>query len=152
MIPAGKTTGSLQVKIIGDLLRESNERFKINFNDPLNVLLSADPNSRVMIIDNDKGNPNNATTRAEQAPIKEESWKIPNVVRRNQVWTIPQIGNYENEVLIMNIQGQVVNRFINYRNQTSVGHVSVGLYFYRIRIMENPGQYRYYSGRLLITE
>ena len=152
VIPAGKISGSLQVRIIGDVLRESNERFKINFSDPVNVLLPADPNCRVMIIDNDKGNPNNATTRTAQTPVKEESWKIPNVVRRNQVWTIPQIGNYENEVLIMNIQGQVVNRFTNYRNQTAIGNLSVGLYFYRIRIMENPGQYKHYSGRLLITE
>jgi hypothetical protein len=57
-IPAGKTTSSLQVKVIGDVLRESNERFKINFSDAVNVLLPADPNSHVMIIDDDKGKPN----------------------------------------------------------------------------------------------
>ena len=152
IIPPGSSSGTIQVKIIGDLLRESNERFWLIFTNPVNVVLPDDPRSRIMIIDNDKGKQNGATTRAEQTPIKEESWKIPNVARRNQPWIIPLIGNYENEVLIMNVQGQIVNRFINYRNQTSVGNISVGVYFYRIRIMENPGQYKYYSGRLLITE
>jgi hypothetical protein len=47
--------------VIGDVLRESNERFKINFSDPVNVLLPADPNSHVMIIDDDKGKPNSAS-------------------------------------------------------------------------------------------
>ena len=106
-----------------------------------------------MIIDNDKGkNDNNATARTDQVPVKEEIFKIPTVTKRNQVWVIPQIGNYENEVLIVNVQGQVVNRFVNYHNQTALGNVSTGLYFYRIRIMESPGQYKYYSGRLMITE
>jgi len=151
MIPVGKTSGSLQVKIIGDLLRESNERFKINFSDPANVLLPADPNSRVMIIDDDKGKPNSASPNKE-VMTEAATFKIPTVARRNTVWMIPQIGNYENEVLIVNVQGQVVSRFVNYHNQSALGNVSTGLYFYRIRIMENPGQYKYYAGRLLITE
>jgi len=65
---------------------------------------------------------------------------------------IPQISNYENEVMILNVQGQVVNRFINYKNQTAVGNVASGLYFYRIQIKETGGQFKYYTGRLLITE
>lgn len=150
-IPAGKTSGSLQVKIIGDLWRESNERFRINFSDPLNVLLPADPNSTVMIIDDDKGKHNaavpNYDVTAEVAPFK-----IPTIVKRGTVWMIPQISNYENEVLILNVQGQVVSRFINYKNQNSVGSVATGLYFYQIRIRESDGQYKYYSGRLFITE
>jgi hypothetical protein len=150
-IPAGKTSASLQVKVIGDISRESNERFKINFSDPENVLLPADPNSHVMIIDDDKGKPNSASP-GQDAMAEVSSFKIPTVVKRGTVWMIPQISNYENEVLILNVQGQVVNRFINYKNQTPVGNVATGLYFYQLRIKENDGQYKYYSGRLLITE
>jgi hypothetical protein len=150
-IPIGKTSGSLQIKIIGDILRESNERFKINFSEPVNVLLPADPNSRVMIIDDDKGKPNSASPNKD-VMTESATFKIPTVAKRNTVWMIPQIGNYENEVLIVNVQGQLVSRFVNYHNQTALGNVSTGLYFYRIRVMENPGQYKYYSGRLLITE
>ncbi|HJS53104.1 MAG TPA: MopE-related protein, partial [Chitinophagaceae bacterium] len=154
VIPAGTLSGSIQVRIIGDLLRESNERFIINFTNPVNAVLNDDSYSRIMIIDNDKGknDNNNNAARADQVPLKEEIFKIPTVTRRNQVWVISQIGNYENEVLIVNVQGRLVSRFVNYHNQTPLGNVSTGLYFYRIRIMENPGQYKYYSGRLLITE
>jgi hypothetical protein len=151
VIPAGKTSGSLQVRIIGDLLRESNERFKINFSEPVNVILPADPNSRVMIIDDDKGKSNSASPNKDLM-TETVPFKIPTVVKRNTVWMIPQIGNYENEVLILNVQGQIVNKLINYKNQTPVGNVAAGLYFYRIRITERDGQNRYYSGRLLITE
>ena len=105
-----------------------------------------------MIIDNDKGKVTNTTANNDHSPVKEEIFKIPTVTKRNQVWVIPQIGNYENEVLIVNVQGQVVSRFVNYHNQSALGNVSAGIYFYRIRIMESPGQYKYYSGRLLITE
>ena len=150
-IPAGAVSGSIQVRIIGDLLSEHNESFWINFSNPVNVLLGGDPRTRIMIIDDDKGKSSiaahNAEVMKEQVPLK-----IPTVTKRNQVWMIPQIGNYENEVLIMNVQGQVINRFINYKNQTSVGNVATGLYFYRIRITESSGQHRFYSGRLLITE
>jgi len=151
LIPPGKQSGSLQVKIMGDLLRESNERFKINFSDAVNVLLPADPDSRVMIIDDDKGKPNSASPNND-VMTEAATFKIPTVAKRNTVWMIPQISNYENEVLIMNVQGQVVSRFINYKNQTSVGNVATGLYFYRIQITESSGQHKYYSGRLLITE
>jgi len=151
LIPAGKLSASLQVKIIGDVLRESNERFKINFTDPVNVLLPSDPNSHVMIIDDDKGKPNSASPNGD-AMTEVTPFKIPTVIKRGTVWMIPQISNYENEVMILNVQGQIVNRFINYKNQTAVGNVASGLYFYRIQIKESSGQLKYYTGRLLITE
>jgi hypothetical protein len=154
IIPPGSSSATIQIKIIGDLLNESNERFWLNFSNPVNVVFPNDPRSRFMIIDNDKGKGkgNNTIANNDQTPIREEIFKIPTVTKRNHVWVIPQIGNYENEVLIVNVQGQVVSRFVNYHNQTAVGNVSTGLYFYRIRIMESPGKYKYYSGRLLITE
>ncbi len=65
---------------------------------------------------------------------------------------IPQIGMYENEILIMNAQGQSVTRFVNYQNHKALSNVAAGLYFYRIRIVDGRGQVKYYSGRLLITE
>ncbi len=152
IIPPGSSSATIQVKVIGDLLKESNERFWLNFTSPVNVVLPDDPHCRIMIIDNDKGKVITTAANNTQVPVKEETFKIPTVTKRNHVWVIPQIGNYENEVLIVNVQGQVVSRFVNYHNQTALGNVSTGLYFYRIRIMESPGQYKYHSGRLLITE
>jgi hypothetical protein len=152
IIPPGSSLATIQLKIIGDLLKESNERFWLNFTNPINVVLPSDSRCRIMIIDNDKGKVITTAANNDQAPAREEIFKIPTVTKRSQVWVIPQIGNYENEVLIVNVQGQVVSRFVNYHNQIALGNVSTGLYFYRIRIMESPGQYKYYSGRLLITE
>ena len=150
-IPVGAMAGSVQVRIIGDLLSEHNESFWINFNNPVNVALSDDPRARIMIIDDDKGKPTSAAGNNEKV-MEQVPLKIPTVAKRNQIWMIPQIGNYENEVLILNMQGQVVGRFNNYKNQISVGNMASGLYVYRIRITETSGQYKYYSGRLLITE
>ena len=104
-----------------------------------------------MIIDDEKGKPNSASPNKD-AMTETVPFKIPTVVKRNSVWMIPQIGNFENEVLILNVQGQIVSKWINYKNQTPVGNVATGLYFYRIRITEGGGQSRYYSGGLLITE
>ena len=150
-IPVGSVSGTVQVRIIGDLLSEHNESFWINFSNPVNAELGSDPRARIMIIDDDKGKPNSAAPNNEVL-MEQGIFKIPTVVRRNQVWMIPQIGNYENEVLISNMQGQIVGRFLNYKNQSGIGNLATGLYFYRIRISEGNGQYKYYSGRLLVTE
>jgi hypothetical protein len=74
------------------------------------------------------------------------------VARRNQVWFIPLIGQYENEVIVMNAQGQVVRRMINYKNQVPLNNFSTGIYFYQIRVKEKNGQSRLYTGKLFISE
>jgi hypothetical protein len=125
---------------MGDLVKESNERFDVNFSNPVNIALPSDPRSKVMIIDDDKGKINNT------------SLTIPTVARRNQVWTIPEIGLYQNEVVLVDAQGQVVSSVVNYQNNRSIPNVAVGLYFYRIRVVDGGGQVKYYSGRLMITE
>jgi hypothetical protein len=65
---------------------------------------------------------------------------------------IPQIENYENEILIVSIQGQVVRKLVNYKNQTAIGNVAAGIYFYRIRLKGKNGPDKFFTGRLLITE
>ena len=82
----------------------------------------------------------------------QESLKIPTVARRNQVWFIPLIGSYENEVFVMNAQGQVVSRMINYKNQVPLSNLTTGIYFYRIRIKEENGERKEYVGKLFISE
>lgn len=149
-IPAGSKSATLQLRIIGDLLNESNEGFWINFNNLVNVVAGNVAQSRIMIIDDDKKT--NKSGRMDNLPETGESLTIPSVLRRTQVWVIPQIGNYENEVLILDAQGTLVSRFINYRNQASFGKLAAGMYFYRIRIKQTKGGDKYYTGRLLITD
>jgi Calx-beta domain/Putative metal-binding motif len=152
VIPAGSSSASIQLRIIGDLLKEGNERFTLRFSNPVNVVLPADPRSEIMIIDNDRLKIINGVTRLDKTEIEEQLLKIPSVTRRNEIWMIPQIGMYKNEVVIMNAQGQPVNRFVNYQNHAALSNVAAGLYFYSIRLVDDSGQVKYYSGRLLITE
>src|SRR6185503_9759062 len=79
IIPPGSSSATIQVKVIGDLLKESNERFWVNFSNPVNVILPSDPRCRIMIIDNDKGRVTTTAGNNEQVPIKEEIFKIPTV-------------------------------------------------------------------------
>ena len=151
-IPPGAVSGIVQVRILGDFLQENNESFWINFSNPINVVIGKDPRGRIMIIDDDKGKGNDPTTRVNQDLAQEEMFRIPSVAKRNQVWMIPQIENYENEVLIVSIQGQVMSKLINYKNQTAIGNVAAGIYFYRIRLKGKTGQDKFFTGRLLITE
>jgi len=155
-IPVGSSSGTVQLKIVGDLLKESNERFLLNFTDPVNVVISGEPHSQIMIIDDDKGKINTNYINISPVVIQrqriEELLRIPSVTRRNQVWTIPSIEGYQNEVLILNTQGLLVRRFVNYTNHASIGNEAAGIYFYQIRILDGGGQVKYYSGRLLISE
>jgi hypothetical protein len=151
VIPAGSISGMIEVRIIGDVLAEHNERFWLQFSNPVNVTLTDDPRSRIMIIDDDKGKPQ-TTNQIEKNNNEHESLKIPTVARRNQVWFIPLISNYENEVLVMNAQGQVLSRMVNYKNQVPLTNFSTGIYFYHIRIKEKNGQSRLYTGKLFISE
>ena len=150
-IPVGAISGVVQLRVIGDLLGEGNESFWLGFSNPINVVLGADPRTRIMIIDDDKGKPNSSSPNNE-VMTEAAPFKIPTVVKRGTIWMIPQIGNYENEVLIMNIQGQVVTRIVNYNNHVPIGNIASGIYVYKIRLKDDSSQYKFYSGRLLVTE
>jgi hypothetical protein len=151
IIPVGATSGIIRVSIKGDLIRENNERFWLNFSNPVNVLIDGDGRSRIMIIDDDKGKPN---VRAENDTQREQlpGLNIPNVVSRNHIWAITGISEMSNEVTIMNVQGQVIFRANNYKNNIPVGNVSLGLYVYQIRVMEKDKAVKFYRGKLLVTE
>ena len=150
-IPVGATSGIVSVSIIGDRLRENNERFWLNFSNPTNVIVDGDGQSRIMIIDDDKGKPN---VRPEPGTHREQlrGLNIPNIVPRNHIWNIPEISELQNEVIIMNMQGQVVFRANNYKNNIPIGNYSTGLYVYQIRVVEKDKTVKFYTGKLLVTE
>lgn len=137
---AGSSSATIQLKIIGDVFKEGNERFILRFSKASGLLLNGDSLSHVMIIDDDHN--------IKKLP----SLTVPNMVGRNHIWNIPGIDNFENEVLIMDGNGQLIRRFINYHNQTPVGNLAIGLYFYRITLKEDNGELKTYTGRLLVTE
>lgn len=151
-IPAGAIHGIVQIRIIGDTYRESNERFWLQFSNPINVNIASTAQCQVMIIDDDKRIRNSSIAGIEKMPDEDLSLKIPSVTRRNHVWVIPEIERYENEVLVIDAQGQLVSRFVNYRNHTPLGNFATGLYFYQVQVVDETGRKKYYKGRLLITE
>ena len=151
IIPAGASSGIIRVGIIGDRLRESNERFHLNFSNPINVILG-DAQSRIMILDDDKGNKNQKAGMEDILTEAQPVFKIPNIVRRNNVWTIPGIERMENEVMVVNAMGQLIFKASNYKNSVSIGNVATGIYFYQIKVTEKDNSIKYYTGRLLITE
>ena len=79
-------------------------------------------------------------------------FKIPNMVTRNNVWTIPGIERIENELIVVNTMGQLIFKASNYKNSVSIGNVATGIYFYQIKVIEKDNVVKYYTGRLLITE
>jgi len=85
-IPVGATSGIVHVNIIGDVIKESNEHFYLNFSNPVNVVIDGDPRSRIMIIDDDKSRNNNITTsRSVDSGLPESTNEIPNITKRNHV-------------------------------------------------------------------
>jgi hypothetical protein len=52
----------------------------------------------------------------------------------------------------MDAQGQRANKFVNYRNQTSIGGLTPGLYFYKIHVKYKDGASRDFTGRLLVVD
>jgi len=150
-IPAGGMSAEIQIRVLGDMIRESNERFWLHFSDPVNVAIGTGQ-SKVMIIDDDKGGGPAMMRRDQAHEADASSMNIPSTAHRNQVWVIPSIESYENEILIMNAQGQVLSRFVHYHNHVPLKNLPVGLYFYRIRVKGKDGRPSYWSGRLLIME
>ncbi len=154
IIPAGASSGIVQVGVIGDILRESNERFRLNFTIPINVVIEGDPYSRIMIIDDDKGGNNTRISNRLEMPEAEigQLLKIPNIVRRNQIWNIPAKMTIDNEIVIFNMQGKIIFKVKNYRNNVPLPNVNSGIYFYQLMCRNEKGEMIRRNGKLFITE
>ena len=152
ILPAGATSGTVQVGIIGDGTRENNERFRINFTNPINVVIVGDPFSRIMIIDDDKGRPIVEAAKGENNGEIAQQVSIPNIVKRNQVWNLPSLMLTDNTLVIADRHGKIIFAANNYRNNTSVPNVSSGIYFYQVIYRNEKGQIIRCTGKLFITE
>jgi hypothetical protein len=131
-IPAGASSGIIRVTIIGDRLRESNERFWLNFSNPVNVIIGGAQRSRIMIIDDDRGKPAMVITRLQQ-------WKAP-------VYT-----DKLDEIVIYDQNGSPVYKATNANNNFSLGQLSAGTYYYIIKVKDNINKVvREYRGVLVI--
>ncbi|HSK13312.1 MAG TPA: MopE-related protein, partial [Phnomibacter sp.] len=149
IIPQGASAGTVPVGIIGDVIKESNERFRLNFTNLINVIINGDPYSRIMIQDDDK---TKMKMPAFVTDGNEPQLIIPNIVRRNQVWYIPNISSYKNEVMIVNAEGRAVFKTANYANNLPVGNLAFGIYYYRIILSGDDNQKRVLTGKLMVMD
>ena len=133
IIPAGASSGIIRISIIGDQLREHNERFRINFSNPVNVLVIGDLYSRVMIIDNDKGKPATLLTRSQSLRI-------------------PVYANKLDEVVIYNQQGFCLYRAVNVNNNISLNKLSAATYYYVVKAKDKSGLLQEYKGMVIIMD
>ena len=131
IIPVGATSGIIHVSIIGDRLRESNERFWLNFSNPVNVLIEREGQSRIMIIDDDKG-------------------KAGTIITRTQPWIVPLVAKKLDEIMIFSQQGVPVYKAVNINNNISLGRLSAGSYYYVVKAKDENGTIREYQGVLVI--
>ncbi|MBP6686531.1 MAG: hypothetical protein KA160_01630, partial [Lacibacter sp.] len=131
IIPAGASSGIIRVTVIGDLQRENNERFYLNFSNLVNVTIIGDPHSRVMIIDDDKG-------------------RLATVLTRGQQLRIPIYADKLSEVVIFNQQGMPILRAANINNNISVNKLSAGIYYFLVRAKDQDNIVQEYSGTIII--
>ncbi len=132
IIPVGASSGIIRVTIKGDIIRENNERFHLVFSNPINVTVSGDPFSRVMIIDDDKG-------------------KLMTLVRRNEQWRVPVPADQLEEIVLFNKNGLPVIKKGNTSNSINLSRLASGVYYYQVSArLDNKATM--YSGMLLIVD
>jgi hypothetical protein len=133
IIPAGGTSGVVRVSIIGDRVREQNERFWLNFSNPINVIIAGDRQSRIMIIDDDKG-------------------KSATIITRAQSWRVPISAGWLEEVMIFNQQGVAVYKAINVNNNMSLAKLATGAYHYVVKARDKTNQVREHRGMIVLMD
>jgi len=129
-IKAGKVSGSVSVPVIGDNIKESNERFAFVISNPVNVTLGT-TDSVICIIKNDDPSFTSATSTDE---IKTTSIKVyPNPVK--DVLTIEGLNaNTKTTISIIDQQGKIiaVNSTTNSVFTQSIKQLTAGTYFVKI--------------------
>lgn len=153
-IPFGQTFTIIPLFIRGDIVREGNEWLRLNLSNIINAEVNGPSYIRIMIQDDERGQPNVRAGRENELTADEKVLllKIPNVVKRNSVWQLPFFITSENNITVFNQQGKMIFKANNNRNNVSLPNVSSGIYFYQIIYKDNNGEMIRRTGKLLITE
>jgi uncharacterized delta-60 repeat protein len=154
----GETEKFITIVLKQDNRNESTEKFyvKLTGADNANILaiLGARPTATVSITNSNNNNhrsisETDTTTDVARtiAPIK-----VPTLLRKSQQLFITGLNGQPNELVITGSNGAIIKKMTQYNNNWTPGNISQGIYFYNLRVKNEDGTFKSYSGKILITD
>ncbi|HRI19940.1 MAG TPA: Calx-beta domain-containing protein, partial [Panacibacter sp.] len=149
----GKVADTISINVKGDTLTEADEVFYVKLLNPVNLVIAKEKGIGT-IINNDglalfAGSGFNGDAISAAGKPSASSLIVPNLLHRNQQWTINGLTE-NNTVTIINSQGISVFRETNYKNNTNLSQLAAGLYYYQILVQDKNGKPAIYKGKLVI--
>ncbi|POY35328.1 hypothetical protein C3K47_16215 [Solitalea longa] len=128
-----ETYKAVNIKIIGDVVDESDEAFKVTISNPTNVLIG-DNEATGTIYDDDAG--------SGFAPTSGRISNVftPNGDGVNDRFKIEGVENADNDLTVVNRYGSQVFKSVNYKNDWDGQGCSDGTYFYLLRTKDKDGK------------
>jgi uncharacterized delta-60 repeat protein len=154
----GETEKFITIVLKQDNRNESTEKFyvKLTGADNANILaiLGARPTATVSITNSNNNNHRSigeteTTTDVARtiAPIK-----VPTLLRKSQQLFITGLNGQPNELVITGSNGAIIKKMTQYNNNWAPGNIAQGIYFYNLRVKNEDGTFKSYSGKILITD
>ena len=134
----------------GDTTTESDEIFKVNLSNPVNVL-AGDTTATGIIINNDGPVP--AYVQSSTADNLKNNSKIviPNLITKYIPCQIQGISGTKNVILLFDASGRQVFETVNSNGQINLTALQTGNYFYQVQLTNTNGRTAIYKGQIIIA-
>jgi len=150
----GVNTAFITVTILGDVAKENNEAFYIQFPEGKGTRW------RILIMDDDNEQHKVQETvartenkRAVSLPeFKESPVIIPSLLRRYEPLLIKGLPNTQNTLYISDLRGVLVAKIEQYSGNWIPGSLTPGLYFYQLYFRNQKGELERKTGKIQITD
>ena len=146
----GENADTIAVRVYGDTTTESDEIFKVNLSNPVNVL-AGDTTATGIIINNDGPVP--AYVQSSTADNLKNNSKIviPNLITKYIPWQIQGISGTKNVILLFDASGRQVFETVNSNGQINLTALQTGNYFYQVQLTNTNGRTAIYKGQIIIS-
>jgi predicted outer membrane repeat protein len=154
----GETEKFITITIKRDNRNESTEKFYVKLRDAENANIlakfGARPEGTVSITNSSN---NNTRSVGEDSPVSDAARtfapiKVPTLLRKSQQLFITGLNGQPNELVITAANGAIIKKMTQYNNNWAPGNISQGIYFYNLRVKNEDGTFKSYSGKILITD
>jgi hypothetical protein len=150
----GVKTANITVTILGDVARENNEAFYIQFPEGKGTRW------RILIVDddNDQNKSQEIAARAEKEKtvklpdLQQSNMKNPTLLRRYEPLIIKGLPNTQNTLHISDLRGVQVAKIEQYSGNWIPGSLTPGLYFYQLYFRNQKGELERKTGKIQITD